>query len=157
MSISTGTCGPCEPRYAWVPVNTDEIIRYLNANLPPAMYTLGGKVLEFDEETRSALLGFSATRSLCKSDDAIQGGFVCGMLDATMAHAVHCMLREIAAVATLEIKVSYLEVCRPGELKARGTVVRHGKTITFLEAELRDADGKLLATASSTARVISKK
>ena len=31
-----------------------------------------------------------------------------------------------------------------------------GKTITFLEAELRDAEDNLLATASSTARVIRK-
>ena len=74
-----------------------------------------------------------------------------------MAHAVFCMLGKVAIVATLEIKVSYLEVTRQGELFARGTIVRNGKTITFLEAELRDADGKLLATASSTARVIRQK
>jgi acyl-coenzyme A thioesterase PaaI-like protein len=52
--------------------------------------------------------------------------------------------------------VSYLEITRQGELYARATVIRSGKTITFLEAELRDADGGLLATATSTARVISK-
>ena len=74
-----------------------------------------------------------------------------------MANAVFCMLGQVAIVATLEIKVSYLELSRPGQLFAHARVVRAGKTVTFLEAELRDADGKLLATASSTARVISKK
>ena len=78
------------------------------------------------------------------------------MLDAAMATAVFCLLGDVAIVATLEIKVSYLEVSRQGNLFARGTVVRSGKTITFLEAELRDAKDKLLATASSTARVIRK-
>jgi uncharacterized protein (TIGR00369 family) len=135
-------------------MKTDEFIKFLNENAPPAMQTLGGEVLQFDEDKKTILVRFNAGKSLCNPDDGIQGGFICGMLDAAMAHAVFCMLGEHAIVATLEIKVSYLEVCRPGELFARGTVIRDGKTITFLDADLRDAGGKLLATASSTARVI---
>jgi uncharacterized protein (TIGR00369 family) len=138
-------------------MTTDDFIRRLNANAPPAMRTLGGKVLEFDKENNAALVRFTAGKSLCNPDDGIQGGFICGMLDAAMANAVFCLLGEVAIVASLEIKVSYLEVSRQGELYARANVVRFGKTITFLEAELRNADGKLLATASSTARVITKK
>ena len=138
-------------------MTTDEFIKHLNANAPPAMQTLGGEVLEFDKERNSAMVRFTAGRSLCNPDDGIQGGFICGMLDAAMANAVMCLVGDVAIIATLEIKVSYLEVARQGELYARGTVIRSGKTVTFLEAELRDADGKLLANASSTARVISKK
>jgi len=138
-------------------MTTDDFIRRLNANAPPAMRTLGGEVLEFDKENNAARVRFTADKSLCNPDGGIQGGFVCGMLDAAMANAVFCLLGEVAIVASLEIKVSYLEVSRQGELFARANVVRFGKTITFLEAELRDTDGKLLATASSTARVITKK
>ncbi len=137
-------------------MTTDELIKILNANRPPAMQTLGGEVLKFDTEENAATVRFTAGSSLCNPDGGIQGGFICGMLDAAMANAVFCLLGDVAIVATLEIKVSYLEVSRQGELFARGTVIRSGKTVTFLEAELRDADGKLLATASSTARVIRK-
>ncbi|MCH8334319.1 MAG: PaaI family thioesterase [Proteobacteria bacterium] len=137
-------------------MTTDELIKILNANRPPAMQTLGGEVLKFDTEENAATVRFTAGSSLCNQDGGIQGGFICGMLDAAMANAVFCLLGDVAIVATLEIKVSYLEVSRQGELFARGTVIRSGKTVTFLEAELRDADGKLLATASSTARVIRK-
>jgi len=137
-------------------MTTDEFIQHLNANPPPAMQTLGGQVLEFDQENSAAKLRFAAGKLLCNPDGGIQGGFICGMLDAAMANAVFCLLGDVAIVATLEIKVSYLEISRQGELFARGNVVRSGKTITFLEAELRDADDKLLATASSTARVIRK-
>ncbi len=135
-------------------MTTDDLIKHLNANKPPAMQTLGGEVLEFDKDKCAAMVRFTAGRSLCNPDGGIQGGFICGMLDAAMANAVFCVLGEVAIVATLEIKVSYLEVTRQGELYARGVIVRSGKTITFLEAELRDADGKLLANASSTARVM---
>ena len=135
-------------------MTTDEFIKFLNSNKPPAMQTLGGEVLEFDKDKSAAMIRFTAGQSLCNPDDGIQGGFICGMLDAAMANAVFCLLGEVAIVATLEIKVSYLEVSRPGELFALGTIVRFGKSITFLEAELRDADGKPLATATSTAKVI---
>jgi uncharacterized protein (TIGR00369 family) len=135
-------------------MTTDEFIRFLNANKPQALQTLGGEVLELDKDNKSAMVRFTADSSLCNPDGGIQGGFICGMLDAAMANAVFCLLGEFAIVATLEIKVSYLEVSRQGELFARGTIIRSGKTVTFLEAELHDADGKLLATASSTARVI---
>lgn len=138
-------------------MSTDEFVRRLNANAPPAMQTLGGEVLEFDKANSAALVKFAAGKSLCNPDGGIQGGFICGMLDAAMANAVFCLLGDVAIVATLEIKVSYLEVTRQGSLFARARVIRSGKTITFLEAELRDTDGKLLATASSTARVITSK
>ncbi len=138
-------------------MKNDEFIKLLNANSPPALQTLGGEILEFDVENKAARVRYTAGSSLCNPDGGIQGGFICGMLDAAMANAVFCVLGDIAIVATLEIKVSYLEVVRQGELFARGTVIRSGKTVTFLEAELRDADDRLLATASSTARVIRKK
>jgi acyl-CoA thioesterase len=131
-----------------------DFIKQLNANAPPALQTLGGEVLDFDRENKAAVVRFTAGAALCNPDGGIQGGYICGMLDAAMANAVFCLLGELAIVATLEIKVSYLEVTRQGELFARGTIIRSGKTVTFLEAELRDAGGKLLATASSTARVI---
>lgn len=135
-------------------MRTEEIIRNLNDKPPPAFETLGGDAVEFDPVQDCARLTFTAGRALCNPDDGLQGGFICGMLDAAMAIAVFCELGDFAIVATLEIKVSYLEIARPGELVATGRVVRKGKTITFLDGELRAADGKLLATATQTARVI---
>lgn len=135
-------------------MTSEEFVELLNSAPPPAMQTLGGTVVAFDREIGNASLGFVANRSMCNPGDGVQGGFICGMLDAAMAYAVFGRLGEVAIVATLEIKVSYLEITRPGELHALGTVVRSGKTVTFLEAELRNTDGVLLATATSTARVI---
>jgi uncharacterized protein (TIGR00369 family) len=134
-----------------------EFIERLNAELPASMQSLCGRLVDLDRERQNATLEFAANRSMCNPGDGVQGGFVCGMLDAAMAYAVFSMLGEFAIVATLEIKVSYLEITRPGKLRATGSVLRAGKTVTFLEAELHDADGRLLATANSTARVIRNK
>lgn len=131
-----------------------KMIDLMNAQAPAALKLLGGKVAEYDEETGILEMHFDAGESLCHSGDIVQGGFLAGMLDATMAHAVFGKLNEFVIVATLEIKVSYLEIARPGRIVGRGWLKRMGKTISFLEAELHNAEGTLLATASSTARII---
>lgn len=126
----------------------------MNFHAPPALKLLGGKVQSFNEDTGTIEMYFVADKSHCHSGDIVQGGFLAGMLDATMAHVVFCVLDAIVVVATLEIKVSYLAIARPGKLVGRGWICRMGKTISFLEAELLDEQGTVLARASSTARII---
>jgi uncharacterized protein (TIGR00369 family) len=135
-------------------MTNDEMIAQMNAHAPPALKTLGGKVISFDEDTASVEMHFTADESMCHSGDIVQGGFLAGMIDAAMAHAVFGALQEIVIVATLDINVSYLEIARAGKLLGRGRVIRLGKTIAFLEGELYGANGESLARGSSTARII---
>ena len=133
-----------------------KLIETLNAHAPPALQKLGGRVHAYDEKEKIVEMHYSLDDSFCHSGHIVQGGYVAGMLDAAMAHAVFAEVRELVVVATLEIKVSYLEIAKPGELIAYGRVARMGKSISFLEAELKNEDGELLATATSTARIIRK-
>ncbi len=55
---------------------------------------------------------------------------------------------------TLEMAGSYLEPVRVGPLWARGRVVKRGSTTGFVEAELVDEAGTLLARASATVRIV---
>ena len=81
-----------------------------------------------------------------------------GWLDASMAFAVMARLKEQADsiwLATLELKVSFLSAARQGsEVVARGRIVKQGRSVVFLEAELRDESGQLIATSSSTAKLV---
>jgi len=131
-----------------------DLIDKMNAHAPPALKLLGGKVASFDEETGVLEMHYAADETLRHSGDIVQGGFLAGMLDAAMAHAVFGCLKAFVIVATLEIKVSYLDIARAGPIIGRGWVTRMGKTVSFLEAELRNSEGTLLAKASSTARII---
>jgi uncharacterized protein (TIGR00369 family) len=56
--------------------------------------------------------------------------------------------------ASIDMNVSFLAPARPGKLFAEGRVVQLGKSIGYLEAELFDADGKLIARATSSARLV---
>lgn len=130
------------------------IVDKLNASAPPYIRTLDGRIDTFDRHSGIIEFHFNANESHTHSDDIVQGGFVAGMLDAAMAHVVFCVLDRIVILATLEMKVSYLDIARPGKLTARGWVLRMGKTIGFLEADLMAADGTVLAKATSTVRII---
>ncbi len=138
-------------------MNTEELIARLNAHAPPAVKTLGGSIISYDDQSQTLEMRYQASAALCHSGDIVQGGFITGMLDATMSNAVSAVVREPILLPTLEIKVSFLEIARMGELIASGTVIRLGKSVTFLEGQLRNPQGNLLATASSTARILRKK
>jgi acyl-coenzyme A thioesterase PaaI-like protein len=50
--------------------------------------------------------------------------------------------------------VSYIAPAKIGAFVCEARVVQIGKTIAFVEAKLMDAEGTLVATATTSARVI---
>jgi uncharacterized protein (TIGR00369 family) len=134
-----------------------ERIKPIDAHRPPAWTLLGIGAIAYEEAKDRVVLELNAEQRHCHSvaghprGGIVQGGIVTGWLDAAMATA--CLLggeHEIA-VASLEIKVSFLLAAHPGLYRAYGRVIRRGRSIGFMEAELRDAHDVLIATASSTA------
>lgn len=138
-------------------MDAGEFVDQLNANAPDAIRKLGGRVHAYDEDAQTLEMRYRIDDSYCHSGGIVQGGFIAGMLDAAMAHVVFAVLGEIVIVASLEIKVSYFAVTKPGELRATGRIAKLGNSIGFLEAELRDESGSLLAAATSTAKIIRKR
>ena len=61
---------------------------------------------------------------------------------------------KVIAISTLELKINYVAASLAGPFSAKGTVVKAGKSIFFLEGKLFTERGELTATASSTAKVI---
>ena len=82
----------------------------------------------------------------------VHGGVAATMLDSVVGCAVHTTLPAGVGYASVELKVSYLRAIHAGrgEIRATGRVVKEGSRIAFAEGEIRDAEGKLLATASGT-------
>lgn len=110
------------------------------------------RIVEVDREGGRVRAEFDAQTRFCHTDGTIvQGGFVTAWLDFTMAHAAFLKSGYEVGVASLELKVSFLQRVGPGRVVAEGRVQRMGRRVAFLEASLHGADGALLATASSTA------
>lgn len=82
----------------------------------------------------------------------VHGGAVCTLLDTATGCALHTTLPAGVTYTSVEIKVNYLKAVTvdSGTLTAVGTVVKAGSRIGFAEANVTDAAGKLVATATST-------
>jgi uncharacterized protein (TIGR00369 family) len=121
---------------------------------PPAVRLLGFALTGVDAERGEVEATFDATPQFLNSMGTVQGGFLAAMLDAALGAAIGCTLPAGVVAPTLELKVSYLRPATAGRLTGRGRVVHRGSSIAFLDGELRNGDGEILATATSTARLI---
>lgn len=129
-----------------------------NKHLPPCMETLGGgRVVSYDEESGRVEMHFEVGPQHCHSGDIIQGGFIAGMMDAAMAQAVMAKSGFGFWIATLEFKVSFLLPGHPGLNRAAAWIRKPGRSIVFLEGELWNAEGQLVATSSSTVKLVERK
>jgi uncharacterized protein (TIGR00369 family) len=86
----------------------------------------------------------------------VHGGMVATLLDSALGCAVHTTLPAGTAHASIEIKVSYLRSISQttGRITAHGWVTKPGRRVAFAEGDVRDPDGKVLATASSSIAVM---
>ena len=124
----------------------------VNAGLMQAIGFAG--VQAYQPQERSLRLHFEVRPEFCHSGGRVaQGGFVTAWLDAAMAHVVIIESGGKENLASLEIKVSFLSPVAPGKVVAHAKIIRKGKRVAFLEANLLDGQGKHLASATSTALV----
>jgi uncharacterized protein (TIGR00369 family) len=82
----------------------------------------------------------------------IQGGFVAAFADSAMATATVTGLRgQKAYTANTEMKISFLRPARVGSvLTCTARVISGGKRVSFVEADIVDDAGVLVAKASSS-------
>ena len=112
------------------------------------------RVVLVDEDAGRAVIEFRAALHMCHSGGVVQGGFVCGWIDAAMARAAMLVAGDHIAPMSLELKVSFYAPARPGLVIAEAWVERMGRTTGFLEGRLLNEAGDVLAKASSTVRLI---
>ncbi len=80
----------------------------------------------------------------------LHGGVFCDLADAAMGMAWMSGLVEGETCTTIELKINFLRPVVGGKLAADGRVLRRGRNIGYVECEVRDEAGKLVAKASST-------
>jgi uncharacterized protein (TIGR00369 family) len=80
----------------------------------------------------------------------VHGGILASLADTAGAMAAYPMLPRGTRLATVEIKISYLEPVDRGPIFAESRVLRLGRTLVIAECEIIDADGNLAAKALMT-------
>ncbi|HXY99464.1 MAG TPA: PaaI family thioesterase [Stellaceae bacterium] len=121
---------------------------------PPCAELLGWKLLDARPEQGWVRIGFAGRPEFCNPAGVIQGGLLSAMLDDTMGPAVFVKTNGRLYSATITLTVSFLAPAKIGPIIAEASVVQLGKSVAFMEGKLTDDAGKLLATATATARLV---
>ena len=137
-------------------MTNEEFVDLLNRHPQPCSVTLGQTLVSVDQEAERSVSTFVAKPEFCHSRTIVQGGFLAGMVDNVMTHALFAAMGLDFVVPTLEMKVSYLNAAGPGLIRGEGEVVRRGKSTAFLEGTLFDDEGTKLVKASATVRIVPK-
>jgi uncharacterized protein (TIGR00369 family) len=80
----------------------------------------------------------------------LHGGIYCDLADAAMGYAYASTLGEAETFTTVELKINFFRPVREGKLTAEARVVKGGSTLGYVECDVKDAQGKLVAKAAST-------
>lgn len=107
--------------------------------------------MEVDEASRGeVVLGWEAREEHLNLQGLVHGGVVATLLDTAMGLAIRSVLDPGRRHVTIEMGVHYLRPAHPGRLRARGRVARIGREIAFADAEVIDAQERVLARATGT-------
>jgi uncharacterized protein (TIGR00369 family) len=80
----------------------------------------------------------------------LHGGIYCDLADAAMGFAYASTLEESESFTTIELKINFLRAVWKGALIADARVMKAGSTLGFIECEVKDQAGKLVAKVTST-------
>jgi uncharacterized protein (TIGR00369 family) len=80
----------------------------------------------------------------------LHGGVFCDLADAAMGMAWVTGLSDGETCTTIELKINFFRPVWSGKLIAEGRVLKRGRRVGYVECEVRDDEGRLVAKASST-------
>jgi uncharacterized protein (TIGR00369 family) len=86
----------------------------------------------------------------------LHGGIYCDLADAAMGFAYASTLGEGETFTTIELKINFLGAVRKATLTADARVVKAGSTLGYVECEVKDQTGKLVAKVASTCMKLRK-
>ncbi len=118
------------------------------------METLGARITE--AEPGRVVLELVAGPQHRHAGGVVQGGVITQIADAAMGMSLMTMQEPGMANTTIELKINFIRPVVEGRLRAVGRVIEMRNSLLFGEADVYDAEGKLVARASSTCLAISR-
>lgn len=131
-------------------VVTDEHREYAAGvlhNLPFAKL-IGMRLVDMRPDT--AVIEIEMRDDLRHPGGILHGGVTATLIDTAMAYAVRTRLEPNTPTATIDLTVHYLRPHINGKFTCTAKVVRAGKRIFTVSAEVHNEEGVLIATALST-------
>ncbi len=111
---------------------------------------LGLQVVEWSPGR--AVVSLEITDSLKNRRGDAHGGVTATLLDAALGIACQSHSNEWKSEGTVTLNVQFIEPAR-GTLRAEARLLRAGRTVAFVEGEVRDQSGTIVAKATATFKI----
>jgi uncharacterized protein (TIGR00369 family) len=119
-----------------------------NAELAPVTRLLRIRPEKWAEG--SASIGMTAGPEHHNAMGTVHGGIMCDLADVAMGVAFASTLKDGESFTTLELHANYFHSVREGKLAATAGVLRRGGGVGYVECEIHDDAGRLIAKMAST-------
>ncbi|HEX2198422.1 MAG TPA: PaaI family thioesterase [Burkholderiales bacterium] len=86
----------------------------------------------------------------------VHGGVIMSLLDVALCTAARTLHPDSVGVVTIDLSTSFVGAGSGERLVAEARVLKDARTMSFVEAEAKNADGSLVAKAIATVRVRQK-
>jgi uncharacterized protein (TIGR00369 family) len=80
----------------------------------------------------------------------VHGGVLAALADTAGGLATHLSLPRVKRVATIEMKINYLESVEAGTVEAEARLIRRGRHVAVVECDIRDHNRRLVGKALMT-------
>jgi uncharacterized protein (TIGR00369 family) len=104
----------------------------------------------------TAMLSLPVEPHLTNSLGTVHGGVIMSLLDVALCTAARTLHPESIGVITINLSTSFIGGGSGAKLLAEARVMKDGRSMSFVEAEAKNADGTLVAKAVATVRVLLK-
>jgi uncharacterized protein (TIGR00369 family) len=101
-------------------------------------------------EVGHAILRMEARLRHTQLNGVVHGGILAALVDTAGAMAAYTRVARETPLATVELKINYLEAVPRGRIRADARVLRAGRNFIVCECEVFDAQGSLAAKALLT-------
>ena len=128
------------------PAYIEKIIETVNSSPFPRHISMTLNELLYDR----AVMEITISKEHFQPFEMVHGGVVATLIDSVTFWAVFCRIPEDAGLVNVDLKLNYLQPVVGGALIAYGKAIRTGRSISYAEAKIFNADNKLIAHGTST-------
>lgn len=114
----------------------------------PFVQLIGMELIEMRDG--EATVNLKMRDELRQPHGLLHGGATASVIDTTMAFAVITKISREEKASTVDLNVYYLRPVTDGEISCTAKIVKAGKTLLTVSAEVFDEEKMLVATALST-------
>jgi uncharacterized protein (TIGR00369 family) len=119
---------------------------------PPVADLIGFRLIEAD--LGRAVVELDASARHANPMGTLHGGVLCDVADAAMGCALASTLEDDESFTSLDLTVKFFKPIWNGRIKAAARLTRRTRTLAFLECEIADESGSLVAKLFSSCMVL---